>query len=89
MSKILRDFITSKKHHTYRKEVSEIKNMTEDFFLSFNKDSDLYPSVQQGDNGQSMVLGGMDKDGNNAFNLLSSLCLKAKTYSLPRGFRVV
>lgn len=51
--------------------------LLEDFFLSFNKDSDLYPGVQQGDNGQSMVLGGMDKDGNNAFNLLSSLCLKA------------
>ena len=51
--------------------------LLEDFFLSFNKDSDLYPGVQQGDNGQSMVLGGMDKYGNNAFNLLSSLCLKA------------
>lgn len=51
--------------------------LLEDFFLSFNKDSDLYPGVQQGDNGQSMVLGGMDKDGNDAFNLLSELCLKA------------
>ena len=51
--------------------------LLEDFFLSFNKDSDLYPGVQQGDNGQSMVLGGMDKDGNDAFNLLSDLCLKA------------
>ena len=35
--------------------------LLEDFFLSFNKDSDLYPGVQQGDNGQSMVLGGVDK----------------------------
>ena len=35
-----------------------------DFFLSFNKDSDIYVGVQQGDNGQSMVLGGIDKDGN-------------------------
>ncbi len=51
--------------------------LLEDFFLSFNKDSDLYPGVQQGDNGQSMVLGGMDKNGNDAFNLLSELCLKA------------
>ena len=51
--------------------------LLEDFFLSFNKDSDLYPGVQQGDNGQSMVLGGMDKEGNDAFNLLSELCLKA------------
>ncbi len=51
--------------------------LLEDFFISFNKDSDLYPGVQQGDNGQSMVLGGMDKNGNDSFNLLSKLCLKA------------
>lgn len=51
--------------------------LLEDFFLSFNKDSDLYVGVQQGDNGQSMVLGGVDKDGNEVFNLLSKLCLKA------------
>lgn len=51
--------------------------LVEDFFLSFNKDSDMYVGVQQGDNGQSMVLGGMDKNGNEVFNLLSKLCLKA------------
>ena len=51
--------------------------LLEDFFLSFNKDSDLYPGVQQGDNGQSMVLGGCDRDGNDAFNILSELCLQA------------
>ena len=32
--------------------------------MSFNRDSDLYPGVQQGDNGQSMVLGGTDEKGN-------------------------
>ena len=52
-------------------------SLLEDFFLSFNRDSDLYPGVQQGDNGQSMVLGGMDSEGNDAFNLLSKLCLQA------------
>ena len=51
--------------------------LLEDFFLSFNKDSDLYPGVQQGDNGQSMVLGGVDENGNEVFNILSELCLKA------------
>jgi len=51
--------------------------MVEDFFLSFNKDSDLYVGVQQGDNGQSMVLGGVDESGNEVFNLLSELCLEA------------
>ena len=35
-------------------------DLVEDFFLSFNKDSDLYVGVQQGDNGQSMVLGGLE-----------------------------
>ena len=49
--------------------------LLEDFFLSFNKDSDLYPGVQQGDNGQSMMLGGIDENWNSVFNLLSELCL--------------
>ena len=48
-----------------------------DFFLSFNKDSDMYYGAQQGDNGQSMVLGGIDKDGNDCYNELSELCLRA------------
>ncbi len=51
--------------------------LVEDFFLGFNKDSDLYPGVQQGDNGQSLVLGGIDENGNEVFNLLSELCLEA------------
>lgn len=51
--------------------------LLEDFFLSFNKDSDLYVGVQQGDNGQSMMLGGIDENGEEVFNLLSLLCLKA------------
>ena len=37
----------------YTKETA--LDLLEDFFLSFNKDSDLYVGVQQGDNGQSMV----------------------------------
>ena len=51
--------------------------LLEDFFLSFNKDSDLYPGVQQGDNGQSMMLGGTDATGRDCYNALSELCLKA------------
>jgi pyruvate-formate lyase len=51
--------------------------LVEEFFLSFNRDSDLYPGVQQGDNGQSLVLGGMDAEGRDGFNLLSELCLEA------------
>lgn len=51
--------------------------LLEDFFISFNKDSDLYVGVQQGDNGQSMVLGGSDNGEGTQFNLLSALCLRA------------
>jgi len=48
-----------------------------DFFVSCNKDSDLYPGMQQGDNGQSIVLGGKSIDGKNLFNELSKMCLEA------------
>jgi len=52
-------------------------SFTEEFFLSFNRDSDLYTGMQQGDNGQSMMLGGVDKNGNSAVNALTRLCLTA------------
>lgn len=48
-----------------------------EFFLSFNRDSDLYVGVQQGDNGQSMMLGGIDAAGKETYNLLSQLCIEA------------
>lgn len=51
--------------------------LIEEFFLTFNRDSDLYPGMQQGDNGQSMVLGGLNRDGSDSYNLLSELCLRA------------
>ena len=55
----------------------EALTLLEDFFLTFNKDTDLYPGVQLGDNGQSMMLGGYDLEGNDQYNLLRALCLKA------------
>lgn len=55
----------------------EVFELLCDFFISFNKDSDMYVGVQQGDNGQSMVLGGTDIDGKDCFNELSALCLEA------------
>jgi len=48
-----------------------------DFFLALNKDTDLYYSIQRGDNGQSVTLGGVDAKGNQQFNTLSKLCLLA------------
>ncbi len=51
--------------------------LIEEFFIACNRDSDLYIGVQQGDNGQSVMLGGVTPDGAPAFNALSRLCLKA------------
>ncbi len=51
--------------------------LVEEFFLSFNLDSDLYPGMQQGDDGQSIMLGGYDADGRDCYNLLSRLCMQA------------
>lgn len=50
---------------------------TELFFISMNFDADVYMGIQQGDNGQSMVLGGCDREGADAFNELSEICLLA------------
>ncbi len=55
----------------------EAFDLLEEFFLTCNKDSDFYPGMQQGDNGQSIVLGGRDADGKYLFNELSEMCLKA------------
>ncbi len=55
----------------------EALSLVEEFFLSFNRDSDLYDGIQQGDNGQSLVLGGVDAQGRDQFNALSQLMLQA------------
>lgn len=55
----------------------EIFETLEAFFISLNYDTDLYCGIQKGDNGQSMILGGVDRDGNDAYNELSEMCLDA------------
>ena len=55
----------------------ELLEFTEMFFISLNLDTDIYEGLQQGDNGQSIVLGGCDRKGMDAFNELSEICLKA------------
>lgn len=52
-------------------------DLIEEFFLTCNKDSDLYVGMQQGDNGQSIVLGGRNPEGEYLFNEVSEMCLKA------------
>lgn len=55
----------------------DLLEITQLFFISMNFDTDLYVGIQQGDNGQSLVLGGIDVDGNDAYNELSEICLMA------------
>lgn len=55
----------------------EAFDLLEEFFLTCNKDCDLYPGMQQGDNGQSLVLGGRSRTGEYLFNELSRMCLEA------------
>lgn len=56
---------------------AEALEWLQEFFLTFNRDSDLYPGMQQGDNGQSLMLGGLNEDGTDSANALSELCLTA------------
>ena len=60
-----------------RLSTEEALSLTEEFFLSFNRDSDLYTGMQQGDNGQSLMLGGCDENGRCAVNALTEICLTA------------
>ena len=55
----------------------QLLEILEAYFISMNMDTDIYGGVQQGDNGQSMVLGGYDKGGNDMYNDLSQLCMQA------------
>ena len=55
----------------------ELLELTELFFISMNFDTDLYFGIQKGDNGQSLVLGGCDREGNEVFGPLSEICLQA------------
>jgi formate C-acetyltransferase len=56
---------------------AEAQELLEEFFISLNRDSDLYPGIQQGDNGQSVMLGGQRRDGGDGVNPLTSIALEA------------
>ena len=56
---------------------AEAQELLEEFFISLNKDSDLYPGIQQGDNGQSLMLGGSRRDGGDGVNPLTAMALEA------------
>ncbi len=52
------------------------EDLLAEFFISLNKDSDLYPGVQQGDNGQTLTLGGVTAEGAPAENELTRMVLR-------------
>jgi len=59
-----------------RLDESEAEALLAEFFIALNKDSDLYPGVQQGDNGQSLMLGGVRSDGTSGVNPLTYMALR-------------
>jgi pyruvate-formate lyase len=59
-----------------RLTLESAQELLAEFFISLNKDSDLYPGVQQGDNGQSLTLGGVTPEGEPAVNELTRMVLR-------------
>ena len=59
-----------------RLTIDQAEELLAEFFIALNKDSDLYPGIQQGDNGQSLMLGGLTPDGQEAVNLLTWMALR-------------
>lgn len=67
-------YLNSKKAGVSDEDIFEEIEM---LFISLGFDTDLYPGVQRGDNGQSLMIGGTDADGNYIWNELSDMCLEA------------
>jgi pyruvate-formate lyase len=59
-----------------RETLASAEELLAEFFIALNKDSDLYPGVQQGDNGQSLTVGGVRPDGSDGVNPLTRLVLR-------------
>lgn len=55
----------------------QLTELTELFFISLNMDTDLYTGIQQGDNGQSLVLGGRTLTSEDSYNELSEIVMTA------------
>ncbi len=55
---------------------AEAEELIAEFFISLNKDIDMYPGVQPGDNGQALILGGVTRDGKSAVNDLTWMTLR-------------
>lgn len=60
-----------------RLDETRAEELLAEFFIAMNRDSDLYPGVQQGDNGQSLMLGGVTRNGESGVNPLTWMALRA------------
>ncbi len=54
----------------------QAKDLFLEFFIALNRNNDLYGMLQQGDDGESLMLGGCDRNGKNAVNELTYLLLE-------------
>ena len=61
--------------------IADAEELLAEFFILLNKDSDLYPGVQQGDNGQTMMVGGLRRDGTEGVNELTWMVLRVARYT--------
>jgi pyruvate-formate lyase len=59
-----------------RETIASAEDLLAEFFIALNKDSDLYPGVQQGDNGQTLTVGGVRPDGSDGVNELTRMVLR-------------
>ncbi len=59
-----------------RLTLAEAEDLLAEFFISLNKDSDLYPGELQGDNGQTLTIGGVTPEGSPAVNELTRMVLR-------------
>ena len=59
-----------------RLDTAAAEELLAEFSIALNKDSDLYPGIQQGDNGQSLMLGGARRDGSSGVNPLTGMVLR-------------
>lgn len=58
-----------------RLTAEQAEDLLTEFFLALNKDTDLYGGIM-GDNGQTIVLGGVKRDGTDAVNPLTWMSLR-------------
>ena len=65
----------------HRLDIAGAEELLAEFFISLNKDSDLYPGVQQGDNGQTIMLGGQTREGRDAINELTHMAIRVALFT--------